>query len=76
MHPITAFEFWFGMSITLMSLAVIAGAYCLHMWAILQDIAAEDAAELADELFEEYVAGMEYRVHFRETISIENEMEP
>ena len=76
MHPITAFEFWLGMGFAIMTLAVLAGGYCLHMWEILKDIAAEDAEEMADERFREYVTGMEYRVHFRETISIENEMEP
>lgn len=73
MHPITAFEFWLGMGLLVAGLAALAAGYCLHMRAILQDIAAEDAAEMAEEMFAEYVDNARYCVHFVEVISIETD---
>ena len=48
--------------------AILLLLWWVHVWAIMQDITKQDAEEMADALFDEYVRNCEYRVHIRTRI--------
>lgn len=52
-----------GWLFLILAISTLCGLWGFHMWAILKDIAREDAEEMADEMFNDYVQNCEYRVH-------------
>ena len=54
--------------------AILLLLWWIHVWAIMRDITREDAREMADALFDDYVQHCEYRVHIRTRIV--DEMQP
>ena len=57
-----------GWAIFGLAAAILLLIWWVHVWAVMRDITREDAEELADRLFEEYVNSCEYRVHIRTRI--------
>ena len=54
--------------------AILLLLWWVHVWGVMKDITREDAREMADELFDDYVRHCEYRVHIRTRIV--DEMQP
>lgn len=56
----------------LLCIAIMIVLFIIHVWAIMESDAAEEAEELAEELaekrFDEYVKHCEYRVHITQRI--------
>lgn len=51
-----------GAFVMVVTVALIAAGYCVHMWHVLKDIAREDAEMQADRMFNSYVRNCEYHV--------------
>ena len=52
-----------GWVFLVLSISALCALWGFHMWAMLKDIAKEDAEEKADEMFRDYIEHCEYRVH-------------
>lgn len=46
-------------------IAIMLLLWWAHVWAIMKDIAKQDAEEMADKMFSDYIHNMQYRVHIR-----------
>lgn len=58
-------------AVLLVVIGILLLLWWIHVWAVMQDITREDAEELADELFRDYVASCEYRVHVTQRITVD-----
>lgn len=58
-------------AVLLLVIGILLLLWWIHVWAVMQDITREDAARQADELFRDYVASCEYRVHVTQRITVD-----
>lgn len=52
-----------GCAVCVCVVGIIVAGYIVHMWYVLRDIAKEEAREIADAMFDDYVRHVTYRVH-------------
>lgn len=52
-----------GSAVCVCAVGIIVAGYIVHMWHVLRDIAKDEAREIADQLFDDYVRHVTYRVH-------------
>ena len=58
-------------AVLLLVIGILLLLWWVHVFAIMRDITKQDAEELADELFRDYVASCEYRVHVTQRITVD-----
>ena len=58
-------------AVLLVVIGILLLLWWVHVWAVMRDITKQDAEELADELFRDYVASCEYRVHVTQRITVD-----
>lgn len=58
-------------AVLLVVIGILLLLWWIHVWAVMRDITKQDAEELADELFRDYVASCEYRVHVTQRITVD-----
>lgn len=57
--------------VLLVVIGILLLLWWIHVWAVMRDITREDAERQADELFRDYVASCEYRVHVTQRITVD-----
>lgn len=83
MSPLTDNQFWSGMAVTVLCIILIAAGYLWHWRKIDKDILREDrrrltewahryAEQLAQEMFREYIRGMQ--INFKPTLINESDI--
>lgn len=58
-------------AVLLVVIGILLLLWWIHVWAVMRDITREDAERQADELFRDYVASCEYRVHVTQRITVD-----
>lgn len=58
-------------AVLLLVIGILLLLWWIHVFAIMRDITREDAERQADELFRDYVASCEYRVHVTQRITVD-----
>lgn len=58
-------------AVLLVVIGILLLLWWVHVWAVMRDITREDAEELADELYREYVRNTTYRVHVTQRITVD-----
>lgn len=58
-------------AVLLLVIGILLLLWWIHVFAVMRDITKQDAEELADELFRDYVASCEYRVHVTQRITVD-----
>lgn len=58
-------------AVLLVVIGILLLLWWVHVWAVMRDITREDAEELADKLYREYVRNTTYRVHVTQRITVD-----
>lgn len=58
-------------AVLLLVIGILLLLWWVHVWAVMRDITREDAEELADKLYREYVRNTTYRVHVTQRITVD-----
>lgn len=58
-------------AVLLVVIGILLLLWWVHVWAVMRDITKQDAEELADELYREYVRTTTYRVHVTQRITVD-----
>lgn len=58
-------------AVLLLVIGILLLLWWIHVWAVMRDITKQDAEELADELYREYVRNTTYRVHVTQRITVD-----
>ncbi len=58
-------------AVLLLVIGILLLLWWAHVGAVMRDISREDAEELADKLYREYVRNTTYRVHVTQRITVD-----